>query len=141
MPYNRDAWLARARHAQASGSDATKIAALVSAVDADPSDIELIREVAFELCRYIDAHKFEIPIARRGVYVASVRAHMEALADHLDATGLSRLAWLFLLEDDKGGAWKYANMGLAKDSVNNHCINIVERLDREGYSPPVTLRP
>ncbi len=141
MPYSRDAWLARARHAQANGSDATMIAALVSAVDADPSDVELIREVAFELCRYIDAHKFEIPIARRGVYVASVRSHMEALADDLDATGLSRLAWLFLLEDDKDGAWKYANMGLAKDSVNRHCTKVVERLDEQGYIPPTMAGP
>lgn len=136
MPYSRDAWLARARHAQRNGADTTRIAALVSAVDADPSDVELIREVAFELCRYIGVHKSEIPVARRGVYVASVRSHMEALTKDLDATGLSRLAWLFLLEDDKDGAWKYANMGLAKESTNSHCVDIVERLSQQGYTPP-----
>lgn len=135
MPFDKRAWLARARHARESGDDSTRIASLVSAVEADPRDAELIREVAFELCKYLDAHKADILPARRGVYLASVRAHMGKIADQLDATGLSRLAWLFLLEGHEGKAWEYANRGLSKDSTNRYCLSMVERLSASGYRP------
>ena len=140
MPYSKDTWLARAEYARTQGSDTIMIAALVSAVDADPSDVDLIREVAFQLCKYVDSHKYEIPTARRGVYLASVRAHMECIADELDATGLSRLAWLFLLENTANGAWKYANKGLKRESTHTHCLRIVERLEQQGYIPPTMAR-
>ena len=135
MPYDKDAWIRRSDFAKECGDDRTRIAALVSAVDADPSDVELIRDVARELSKYVTDHLYDIPKARRGVYLASVRSHMEKLAHRLDATGLSRLAWLFLLEDDRDSAWKYANMGCAKDSTNSHCVKILERLSDQGYRP------
>ncbi len=135
-PYEKEVWLERADFSGSEGDEATQVACLVSAVDADPSDSELVRDVALQLCQYVDAHKELIPRARRGVYLASVRAHMERIADQLDATGLSRLAWLFLLEGGTDGGWEYANMGLAKDSTNVHCLNIVERLHVQGYRPP-----
>lgn len=135
LPQDKSAWLARAEHAQTQGDEGTRIASLVSAVEAAPRDAALIRDVALQLCQYVDAHKAEIPQARRGVYVASVRSHMEKIATELDATGLSRLAWLFLLEGNTDGAWKYANMGIERESTNRHCLNIVERLDEQGYTP------
>jgi hypothetical protein len=136
MPYSKQAWLKRATYAGQVGDDATRIASLVSAVEATPDDVELVREVAFELCKYVNEHLNEIPKTRRGVYLASVRSHMEAIADRLDATGLSRLAWLFLLEDDQEEAWKYANQGCMKDPTNGHCIKILERLDAAGFPVP-----
>jgi hypothetical protein len=136
MPYDKAAWLERANFAHGQGDEATRIAALVSAVEADPRDLNLLREVAFHLCKYVDAHKSEIPAARRGVYLKSVRVHMERLAADLDATGLSRLGWLFLLEGDEDGAWKYANLGLARDPTNEHCYKIAAKLDAQGYRPP-----
>jgi len=139
MPYDKAVWQARAQYAGMRGDDGTRIACLVSAVEADPSDSELIRQVGYDLCEYIDAHKYEIPEARRGVYLASVRSHMVNIATELDPTGLSRLAWLFLLEGNLEGGWKYANMGLAKDSTNTHCLRIVERLESQGYRPPLSL--
>jgi hypothetical protein len=128
-PYDKDAWLARAEYAKTQGNQATRIASLISAVDADSDNIILIRDVALELCKYVNGHKDEIPVARRGVYIASLRSQMERVANQLDATGLSRLAWLFLLEDNKDGARKYANMGCEKDPTNSHCLKILERLD------------
>lgn len=136
MPYDKSTWLARAEHAKSLCDETTYIASLVSAVEADPSDPELLREVAFQLCQYVAAHTWEIPQARRGVYLASVRSHMEKIADKLDSTGLSRLAWLFLLEGDSTNGWKYANKGLSKDSINTHCLKIVERLEQQGFTPP-----
>jgi len=135
MPYNKESWWKRATYAERVGDNATRIASLVSAVEAAPLDVELIRDVALELSKYVNEHLNEIPKTRRGVYLASVRSHMEAVADKLDATGLSRLAWLFLLEEDQEGAWRYANQGCAKDAKNKHCINILERLRSAGFCP------
>jgi hypothetical protein len=53
---------------------------------------------------------------------------MEKLADQLDATGLSRLAWLFLLEGNEQKGRFYAEMGLKKDPGNEHCSKILDRL-------------
>jgi hypothetical protein len=136
-PFDKNVWLERAKHAESMSDEATHIASLVSAVEADPKDVALVREVAFQLCKYVDGHKYDIPQVRRGVYLASVRSHMEALSGELDATGLSRLAWLFLLEGDAQGAWKHANLGLEKESTNSHCMNIVERLNAQGFGGTV----
>jgi hypothetical protein len=132
-PFDKAAWLRRAEYAQKVNDDQTRIASLISAVEADSGDLELAREVAFQLCRYVNEHKDEIPHARRGVYLASVRSHLEKGADQLDATGLSRLAWLYLLEGNQDMAWRYARAGLAKDENNRHCLRIVENLEGKGY--------
>jgi len=136
MPFRKTVWLERARYAKIVGDEATQITSLVSAVDADPADLDLLGEVAYQLSRYINNHKADIPKTRRGVYLASVRAHMERVAVHLDATNLSRLAWLFLLENDKQNGWKYAKLGLTRDPYNEHCNSIVQRLRSDGYTPP-----
>jgi hypothetical protein len=128
-PSSKDAWLARAEFAKEISDEGVRMASLVSAVDADPHDVELVREVAFQLCRYVNSHIYEIPKARRGVYLASVRSHMQRVSSKLDATGLSRLAWLFLLEDNVTKAREYANKGCAIDLTNSHCLKILERLD------------
>lgn len=128
-PFSKDTWLDRSGFAEEIGDEDLRIACLVSAVDADPADLKLVNEVAFQLCRYVKDHIYKIPKARRGVYLASVRSHMQQIAHKLDATGLSRLAWLFLLEENVLKAREYANRGCEIDPTNNYCIKILERLD------------
>lgn len=132
-PYDKQMWIERAEYSHSVGDDDTYIASLVSAADIVPKDVALVREVAFQLCKYVDAHKYEIPPVRRGVYLASVRSHMMQLTAQLDAVGLSRLAWLFLLEGDAQAAWRYANLGLERESTNVYCLKIVERLNNQGF--------
>ncbi|MCB1182957.1 hypothetical protein KDM41_05950, partial [bacterium] len=84
---------------------------------------------SMKLCQFIDKNKHAISRTRRGVYIAGVRRHMEALADQLDATALSRLAWLFLQEENQEKALKYARMGMERDPMHEHCLRILERLD------------
>ncbi|MFZ1085498.1 MAG: NB-ARC domain-containing protein [Terracidiphilus sp.] len=127
-PYKKEAWLERAKYAQKIGNEATRIASLVSAVDAAPTDAELVRDVATQLGKYINDHLQEIPQARRGVYLASVRSHMVRISDQLDANGLGRLAWLFLLEGDRQNAKLYAERGLLKEPDNEHCQKFLDRL-------------
>lgn len=128
MPYNTDAWLARAAFAQETNDQTTRIASLVSAAECSPTNISLVKEVAFQVMRYVDDYKDQIPISRRGVYLASVREIMKKSADRLDPNGFSRLAWLFLLEGNEEQAWKYAKLGLEKDPEHEHCLKIVEKL-------------
>jgi len=127
-PNRKEVWLERARFAQLMGNEATRIASLVSAVDAAPNDVSLVRDVAIQLAKYINDHLHDIPQARRGVYLASVRSHMVKLTEELDANGFGRLAWLFLLEGDRQNSKLYAEMGLRKDSYNEHCHKILDRL-------------
>ncbi|MGB7232460.1 MAG: hypothetical protein WBD19_12360 [Candidatus Acidiferrum sp.] len=129
LPFDKSAWLKRADFAAKAHDEAVGIASLISAVEADPGDVNLIREVAFQLCRYVNDHSYEIPRARRGVYLATVRSHMESVSNRLDATGLSRLAWLFLLEGKEDRAIRFAELGIMKDPNNQHCLRILERID------------
>lgn len=126
MPYDKDVLLRRAKFAEQQHDKALYISSMVSAVEADPGNAALVTEVAFQLVRYIEDQR--IPPAKRGVYLASVRNHMQKIAHKLDATALSRLAWLFLLEDNESDAWKYANQGLAKEPENRHCLKLTEKL-------------
>jgi hypothetical protein len=135
MPNDKDVWMSRARFEKDRGSNDAMISSMVSAVEADPTDVRLIRDVARELAKYLFERKHEIPATRRGVYLASVRTHMESVSGDLDATGLSRLAHLFLLEEDTAGAWKYANAGLERDPANTHCLKLVENLHNQGFVP------
>jgi hypothetical protein len=128
MPFSKQAWLVRARFAEQNEDSAVCTAAFLSAVETDPSDIGLIREAAYYVCKYINDHQTEIPIARRGTYLANIRTHMQRISADLDATGLSRLAWLFLLEGDRENAKLYADAGITKESRNQYCLRILEKL-------------
>jgi hypothetical protein len=128
-PFNKECWVLRAEHAERWSDDDTRITSLVSAVEADPQDVDLIREVALHLCNYVDKRTAEIPQARRGVYLASVREHMVNVSERLDATGLSRLAWLFLLEGNSDKALQYAREGHDTDPGNVYCEKLLRRLD------------
>lgn len=127
-PENAQAWIARAEHAKSVGDEKTWISSLVSAVDASPSDVALIKEVAFQLTKYVKDK--EIPFATRTIFLSSVREHMQRLESELDAVGLSRLAWLYILEGDVTKGRRYADLGLTRSPENNYCMRIIEQLDR-----------
>lgn len=130
-PSSKIAWIKRAEFAQKIKDQDTRIASLISAVEVDPQNIIFIKDVALQLCSYMNEHLTDIPKTRRGVYLATVRSHMERIADKLDATGLSRLAWLFLLEENIGKAHDYATAGCKLEPRNSHCIKILERLKNQ----------
>ncbi len=125
---SKEVWRERAKFASLYGDEQTFIASLLSAADVDPADIALLSEVAGELARYVTDHKQEIPITRRSVYLASVRAHMERLSAKLNPYDLGKLAWLYLLEGNKAQALAYASQGYAKDRMCEPCLKIVELL-------------
>ena len=131
-PSNVTTWLARADYAKATGNQRTYISSLVSAVDASPKDVGLIKEVAFQLAKYVKEQ--EIPPATRHVFLSSVREHMSAQKRELDAVGLSRLAWLYILENDTAKGRECAIRGLELEQDNNYCQRIIEQLDKPEIS-------
>lgn len=134
MPTEPEVWQRRADYARSVGDEATWISSEIRAAELRPKDAGYLKRVAQDLNTYIAEHTAEIPTVRRGVYLASVRELMEQVADELDATGLSRLAWLFLHENNQEKGYKYAAKGLEKDPHNEHCYRIVERARAEGWS-------
>ena len=136
-PTDPSVWRARANFALQQGDDSTYIASRIRSAELEPDDVHLVRDVAGNVSAYITKHK-EIPVARRSVYLASVRGLMLRLSKELDATGLSRLAWLFLLEENKADAWKWAEAGLAMKKNNDYCLKIIERLQGQGYYGPLS---
>ena len=128
MPFNTEAWRRRAFDAKAAGDDAAEVAAWISAVESSPEDVPLMVAAAKRLARYVSDHKSEIPEARRGVYLASVREVMVRSESSLDGDGLSRLAWLFLLEGKEAEAESYARRGCALDPANENCHRLLLKL-------------
>lgn len=141
MPENKDAWLIRAQYAETIGDEATRIGSLLSAVEVDPNDRKLVSDVAGEVTRYITEHAEGIPQRHRGVYLAAIRGHMERIAGDLSADELSRLAWLFLLENNSAQARHYAEEGLKKDKDNLYCKRILRRLSGQPVSVGGPTRP
>ena len=131
-PTDPGVWQARANFALQTGDDSTFVASRIRSAELAPDDVYMLREVAGDVIRYVTEHK-EIHIGRRSVYLASVRGLLLRQWRNLDATGLSRLAWLFLLEENQIDAWEWAAKGLAKEKDNDHCLKIIERLRAGGY--------
>jgi tetratricopeptide (TPR) repeat protein len=136
MPENKDAWLARAEYARTIGDESTQISSLLSAVDADPNDRKLVSDVAGDVTRYITEHSEDIPPRHRGVYLAAIRGHLERIAGDLNADELSRLAWLFLLENNSAQARHYAEEGLKKDKDSIYCKRILVKLGKQTGRTP-----
>lgn len=66
--------------------------------------------------------------SKRATIEKVVRRLMEEYAA-LSATDLSRLAWLFLNSGNENEARRHAEEGLRKDSSNDYCLRLVEKLN------------
>ena len=54
---------------------------------------------------------------------------MERYLDSLSASGCSRLAWLHLNTSNEGRALDVAKIGLKREPGNEHCLNLVKKLE------------
>ncbi len=129
-PHDTTMWRQRADYAKRHGDRQTEMACWVSAVEAEPTDTGLVNEAANCLNNYAS----DIPVERRGYYLASVRGRMEQVAKKLDATGRSRLAWLYLHEGNDAKAREHMEAGLKIDGDNIHCRKLWDRLEASSPS-------
>jgi NB-ARC domain len=70
------------------------------------------------------------PVERRHL-LGRLIAEMEAVRHDLNATDLSRLAWLHMHIGNDSRALELAEMGLLLDSENDYCLKLVQRLRRQ----------
>jgi len=92
-----------------------------------PTNLDLVNEAANRLNIFVG----KLPVERRQYYLASVRDRMERIASRLDATGRSRLAWLYLHEENKVKAREHVEAGLRMDGENPYCMKMWQRLQTE----------
>jgi hypothetical protein len=71
---------------------------------------------------------FEIDADERRLMVRKLRRLMEDRNPEADATGLSRLAWLCMYDQDQPAAEHWVMEGLNRDPDNGHCLRMKERL-------------
>ena len=129
MPFDKEAWIARAEFANKEGDWDSYVFSLISAADADHKDLPLIINAAYQVNLYIKEKKIEIPLKRRGLYLANIRSIMVENVGRLDANGLSKLAWLYLHENNEEEARRYAQKGLEIDPRNKYCLKIIDNLN------------
>ncbi len=128
MPNDVSVWKQRADYARQHDDEQTEVTCWVSIVELDPTNVVHVSQAANLLNKFVG----HMPIDRRGFYIASVRDRMEQIASRLDATGRSRLAWLYLHEENYLMAQKHVNAGLKLDSDNSYCLKLYERLRSQG---------
>ena len=123
-----------------NGDDFQALVKSIRAVETDGAPVGYCSQVAFDLSEYISNHKQDIPVTRRSFLVGSVRATLEGhdREGRLDATALSRLGWLHLIEYSPTSnpdptlvekARNCAQRGLRLDSQNHHCKRLLARME------------
>ena len=133
LPWQR--WSAFERR---RGGEFQALVKSIRAVETDATPLWYCSQVAYDLSEYISSHKQEIPVASRSFLVGSVRVTLEGhdREGNLDATALSRLGWLYLIEYSPGSnpdqtlvekARYCAQRGLELDPQNRHCERLLTR--------------
>ena len=62
--------------------------------------------------------------------IERVAEQMRRQLENLDATDCSRLAWLYLNIGNEDRAIDVTKRGLEKDPEHEHCIRLIERLEK-----------
>lgn len=132
---NRDAaaiWERLARLCRGTGDYAAEILALVSIAQVPGAELPTVSGAAN---RINDVHR---QLRRQGASVfdtqekraliSRVATVMERWTGQMDATDLSRLAWLYLHLGNPAKAKSLAQRGYDKDPSNYHCRSLLERL-------------
>jgi hypothetical protein len=124
QPTEIAAWRERADYARLHKHQDVEMACWVSAVEMQPTNLELLSEAANRLNNFMG----NVPVERRQYYLASVRDRMERVAARLDATGRSRLAWLYFHEGNTLKAREHVEAGLKLDGDNAYCMRLWEKV-------------
>lgn len=110
------------------------------AIDCGYGDLHYAVYIAGELARELSRPELGVTAAQRAMYVAGVAHFLEQRKHQLNATGLSRLGWLYLIrwspdtDPDKRlvrRAYECAELGLRLEPDNRHCLQLLQRTERE----------
>ena len=134
-------WIEWSFFERRQGDAYQSIVAAIRAIESGHSDPKFSSDTAASLAEYLSSNKDSIPSHRRGSFLVSVRNDMSKHRDEnlLNATDLSRLGWLYLLQaspqdlDLIAIANQMAKEGLDMEPTNQYCINLYERTAPRDY--------
>ncbi len=129
-PNDPHLWQEWSRFEEKAGDHARATELLVRAAESAPDDIELNSSAAGKIAWLVSQDASAFSVADRAILAARVKRNLEERFEQLDATTLSRLAWLYLLERDERNAERCARHGLSLEPENTHCKRILERLGK-----------
>jgi len=127
-PYDSKLWREWAMFEHRQGEEIRAMELRLRALELAGDDVEEASDLAGEVARVISVHARTLSMDKRRVYIADLRDLLSRHETELDATQLSRLAWLFLVEGNSVEARRLAEQGLAKEPQNEHCSAIRQKL-------------
>jgi len=100
------------------------------------SELAIIPEISYELIsdsanrinNYFHHHPDQRNIDYKNTFLRKVSDIMIQRCEEADATDYSRLAWLFMQNNDLISAKLYVEKGLEIDEYNSYCIRLLDRL-------------
>lgn len=128
-PYDSRLWREWAAYETTQGEQLRGIELRLRALEVGGDDVEEASVVAGDVARVISLHAKSLSIDKRRVYLAHLRDLLSTHEATLDATQLSRLAWLYLLEGNVAEARRLAEFGLSKDPENEYCWAIFNKVE------------
>ena len=132
-PERLDAWMRLANLCFSTGDVVGEVHALSEAALLPVTKVEGLEEIAnrinsrmrdVRVLRFEQAWTAEMRVLLRGVVDV-----MERNLNGLSASGCSRLAWLHLNSGNQERALDVAKIGLTIRGTNEHCLNLVRKLD------------
>ena len=123
-------WRAWAAYERAQNDRFAELHVLASWASRCPDDVVLNQELAAQIADAFNSVKQTIPADQRIPYLRPCRDNLERFRAELDGTGLSRLAWLYLLEGDEMRSQSIVEQGLRDFPDNPYLLNLQQKLAR-----------
>ena len=101
--------------------------ALLEIVNMPSVPYEEVSYAAYRVNKYYSDNSANDDLSKNYL-IKAVISKMEGRIKEANAVDCSRLAWLFLNMQVEQSALKYTRLGLEKDSSNQHCQNLVQKL-------------
>lgn len=129
-PTNSATWLEWEEYERGQGDPLEQLRVLSGCANSCPTDIGLNLHLAARIADVFNSAKHMLPSYERTAYLRQCRENLLEVLEELDVSGISRLAWLFLLDDDRQKARELVEVGLTRPRAvgNVHLQRLRERL-------------
>jgi tetratricopeptide (TPR) repeat protein len=124
------AWSKLVRLQRKAGNEADEVSAAITLAEIS-GEMDDLSSAMNRLNRLIANREVLVDPDERSLMIRKLRAMAEPRVGKADATDLSRLAWLCLSDKDSVAARRYAEMGLAAEPSNPHCIRLQAKLSAD----------
>ena len=128
-PADSDAWRSLIQLYRTSGDHMAELHARLQLSELPDSTTDELSSSVSRINGWLHRRDLDLDADEKRLTIRRLRALMESRYSELDATDMSRLAWLCMNDQDAVAAEKWARDGLAADETNAHCRRLVERLE------------